>query len=294
MRAVGVALVLADVLGQPRGEGAAEDAVGELGGGVALVGTPHRAAAQAEVGLHGAGTVDEQQGHVRHVGHRRHLGAGAVGLPAPEGLLDLVEGARRRQVADEHEKAAAGDDATPVQGPQRARRHLGDLVGRRQRSAVRVVAVPAVQPRLVGHHPRLRQRAAQVVAQPAGLPLGGRARVRRVGEHLGQQAEQASELRLERLATEGEAVGAVVDAQPAAQALQGLGQLALRAAARAEHHRPREHGRLGQVGVAADGVGHPQPQVDQRHARPPDGDDPEPARQRPLGDRGAAVACGAW
>ena len=111
-----------------------------------------------------------------------------VGLPAAEGLLDLVEGAGRGEVADEHEQAAARHDPAPVQRPQRARRHLGDLVGRGQRAAVGVVAVPTVQPGLVGHHAGLRQRPAQVVAEPPGLALGRRARVRRVGEHLGQQA----------------------------------------------------------------------------------------------------------
>ena len=226
------------------------------------------------------------------VGDPGYVGPAALGPPAVEGLGHLVEDARRRQVADQHQQAATRDDASPVERLQRARRHLGDLVGRGQRAAVGMVAVATVQPGLVGDHARLGQGPAQVVAEPAGLALGRRARERRVGEHLGEQAEQVAQSGAQRLAGERQPVGAVVDPQAAADALERHGELTLGPAARAEHDRARQHGCLGQVGVAPDGVGHPQAQVDQRHAGPAYGDHPQPVGKHALGDRGQPLLAG--
>ena len=64
--------------------------------------------ADAQVGLHGARPVDQQQRHVGQVGDPGYVGPAALGPPAVEGLGHLVEDARRRQVADQHQQAATG------------------------------------------------------------------------------------------------------------------------------------------------------------------------------------------
>ena len=233
-------------------------------------------------------------------GTRGRSGTRGTSAPLPSArqpsraFADLVEDARRRQVADQHQQAAAGYDASPVERLQRARRHLGDLVGRRQRAAVGMVAVTAVQPGLVGDHARLGQGPAQVVAEPAGLALGGRARERRVGEHLGEQAEQVAQPGAQRLAGEGHPVGAVVDPQAAADALERLGELALGPAAGAEHDRARQHARSspgrrrGGWRWAPAGAGGPA-------ARWPGVRRPRSARwEAPARRSRAAAACGAW
>jgi hypothetical protein len=155
-----------------------------------------------------------------------------------------------------------------------------------------MVGVPPPEPGLVGHDPGLGEGPSQLVAQPPGLAHHCGLGVGRLDQHLGEQAEQVAQAGAQGLPRHRDAVGAVVDTQPAADPLEGLGELTLATTGGAEQHGAAQQRHPGEVGVAADRVGHAQPQVHEWHGGAAYGDDPEAARQHPLGDRGQPLLAG--
>ena len=116
VRAVRVALVLADVLGPARGEVAAEDQVGQLQRRIALVGrgSPRRSPSAST-------SAPSRRGRRRAAGRRAARAAsgmrgfGAFARPAAERGLDLVEHAARRHVTDDDEHCTVGTHAVTMQ-----------------------------------------------------------------------------------------------------------------------------------------------------------------------------------
>ena len=104
--AVGVALVLPDVLHQAGREVAAEDHVGHLQGGEAGVEAGEGGPADADVALGRAGPVDEHDRAGLDGRQGREPAAGRGAGPGTEGRLGGVEGLGRAQIADQDEQAA--------------------------------------------------------------------------------------------------------------------------------------------------------------------------------------------
>ena len=225
-------------------------------------------------------------------GTARHGSLRAVGAPARECLLDLVEHARRRDVADDQEQAAVGEHAAPVrrlQGPRRQAEtpRVSGSGGRRRGRR------NAVQPRLVGGHAGLRERSAGR-CRAAGRP---RARRHDWGT-LGRSARRTTTRAGRRIRTRASPAMPIPSAPSSTRRLPPI---ACSASASSFCDRPPAPSimlRLSRRGGPGRRPGgsrrHAQPHMDQRHGRAAYGDDTQTVGQHPLGDGGAAAAGAAW
>ena len=164
----------------------------------------------------------------------------------------------------------------------------GDLLGRRQLAAVRVVAVHAAQQRLAGDDAGLAAVDGQLLHEPVALADDLALGVGGAGQHLGEQLEQAGQAADEHRAAEAEPVGVGAGAELPAERLHVGGELRRRPPLGAGQQGVAEQLRLGGVRAAAlagrAGERDAQAQLGERHAAAADGEHAQAVVEGALGD----------
>ena len=290
VRAVGVALVLADVLRPARGEVAAEDQVGQL----QRRDSASSVRVTADVPIR-SDVCTEPGRSTTSSGRRR--GAGSFGTarprrvarPAAERGLDLVEHARRRDVADDDEHGAVRAHPVAVQ-----RAHLRRRVSRRRPPA-------AGRSSAYGCSPHMRSASAldgdRARARPGDgqpLDLAGRvrcatssaAKVGSVSTHGERGRAGARRSGGEDVAADEQAVGVDADADRSPPSACTAAARPARSCCPAPVSSASDSS-AARAGWLAAGRQErdAQPHLDERHARLADGDHPQPVGGRALGRR---------
>ena len=191
VRAVRVALVLADVGDPARGEVAAEDQVGQRERRVVGRGAGRRGAGHPHGRLHRAGPVEQQRRAGRRHGQRR-----ARRRPRPWRSSRSAPARPRRAPRPGRGRRRARARCPPAR-PARActLRSASACTAwtasrRRQLAAVRVVAVHPAQQRLARDDAGLAAVDRQLLDEPVALALDLAVGVGRAGQHLADQVEQ--------------------------------------------------------------------------------------------------------
>jgi hypothetical protein len=149
--------------------------------------------------------------------------------------------------------------------------------------------------RTAGDDPGLGAGDPDPLDHPGALGVHRAGGVGGAGEQLGHHAQHRAEAAGQHRGGQQQPVGVGGDRQLPAVGLQQLGDLQLVVPGGAQQQGAGEHARPGRVDGGlpgrGGGEGHPQSQLDQRHAGPRDDDQPQPVGQRGLvhlGDRGGA------
>ena len=234
MRAVGVALVLADVLGPARGEVAAEDGVGQLQGRIAGVDRRSAGAARRSDDCTDPGRSMTSSGPGSIGRQLRHPAAGACARPVGERVRATWSSARAgatsptttSTASDGRTKSACSfSSCLAVVACDVARLRAG----RARTGGRRTSGAPA--PR----RPRRRPGTARWSSRSTSALALGRdlvVRVGRVGQRLGDDRQQLGQVGREHAAADQQPVGVDADAQHGAEPLDGRGQTGAVVAAR--------------------------------------------------------------
>jgi len=269
-RAVGVALLLAQVLVQPAGEARADDGAGQAQRHLLVAAGGHAGAAQAQRGLHAARPFQQQALHRRGRGGGRHFGHRvAAGLPVAEGLAGQLQRRSRVDAAGDDQQRPVWAEAPRMLGAQAFGCDGGDGRLGLLRAAVGVVAVDGAVQRLGGAEGWLRAAGLEALQRiglgELHLALGEG----RLAGNFGQQPGHGAGMRGQGIAIDADAVVAGTGADGAAHGLGGLGDLLGAALGRAFRQQARQQ--LGAarcvrgVGTEA-GAAHGQHEVHARDA----------------------------
>ena len=252
-RAVGVALLLADVHHQPRVERPAEDGIGQRQRKPIRMLAGDGVIAEQDLRLHRAGQVHQMRAASLRAWRRGMRGHGGLRrVPIGEDALNLLQHPLRRKIAGHHQQRVGRRVVSAVEALQSLAgvgRHLlfaGRDAGIRMRAEQRLA-----QP-LAGQKTRRGALDAQRfhLVPPLALQLGRRER--RVARQIAHQRQQFRGKLRQPAETDGAGIGAGAGAQIGAQTPQLLFNLAARARGGAGAHHGRGH--IRQTGHLARGI----------------------------------------
>ena len=284
VRAVGVALVLANVQEQARRRGAAEDAVGALERVGVRMGRTDCDAGEADVGLDGARPVHDLRGPGAQGAGIRYAGDRLAAAPARERLLDEVERPAGPHVADDDHRGFARLHALGVHPRDGGARDLLHGRGRRQHRPVGMLPEHAPAHGFLRERLRIAARDLDLLQDAVALDGDFVLRVDRVRQDLGEQREIRLEVRREHGTADGQRVGGRTGVERRTEPLQLDRDLHARMLRRPRRERLDQQ--LGRAGRRAASERDYQLCFDLRHAGFAHGVEAQPRTQLALGNGG--------